>query len=178
MNKSIIHLSYFIVLWYFINTAGTLTGFHLLADRMIFWTVAIIITYVYAGYPFALKILSEFFYSPIKTKEILPDVTLLICAYNEEEVIEDKIKNCFELEYPSNKLKIIIASDGSEDRTNEIVKSIKEERLILIDYPERKGKMSIINSTVPKLDSEIVVFSDANTIYQKDAITLSSLQKR
>jgi cellulose synthase/poly-beta-1,6-N-acetylglucosamine synthase-like glycosyltransferase len=154
-----------------IQVIGNLFGIHLLVDKVVFWIAIAITCYVYFGYPIVLVFLSKYYRKPISRKEITPEVTLLICAYNEEEVIAAKIENSFELDYPPDKMKIVIASDGSSDRTNDIVRQYdKDERICLIDYPERRGKIGVINETIPKLTSEIVIFSNANTMCRKDAI--------
>ncbi|MHC4453631.1 MAG: glycosyltransferase family 2 protein [Planctomycetota bacterium] len=169
-RKSLIHIFVVIVSCISIQVIGNLFDIHLLVDRVFFWIAVAITCYVYMGYPIALVFLSKYYRKPICRKEITPEVTLLICAYNEDEIIAAKINNCFELDYPPDRLKIVIASDGSSDRTNDIVRQYKDERLCLIDYPERRGKIGVINETVPKLTSEIVLFSDANTMYRKDAV--------
>ncbi|MBI5742135.1 MAG: glycosyltransferase family 2 protein [Nitrospirae bacterium] len=170
VSRSMIHVFFFISLPGFLQITGRLAGVSLLPEKITYWSAVAIILYVYMGYPLILKLLSGYFHKPVHKREIEPEVTLLICAYNEEEVIEEKVKNCLQLDYPRRKLKIVIASDGSTDRTNDIVRGYVDERLILMDYPERRGKMTVINDTVPKLESEIIVFSDANTMYREDAI--------
>jgi len=169
-NKYLIHIFALVLFYSILKITETLVGIHLLTEKLIFWGTIIIIGYIYFGYPIILKLLSKYYTKPIYRKEITPEVTLLICAYNEEEVIEEKIKNSFALDYPSEKLKIIVASDGSSDKTNDIVRQYKDDRLILMAYPTRRGKINVINDTVQKLTSEIIIFSDANTIYLKDAV--------
>ena len=170
LTKALIHICFFIFFWLLLSIAGKFLNFSFFPDN-VFYSIAIfVICYVYIGYPLVLKYLSKYHKNPIQSKEILPQVTLLICAYNEEEVIDKKIRNSLEIDYPSERLKIVIASDGSTDRTNDMVRQYQNERLILFDYPERRGKITVINETVPKLASEIIVFSDANTMYRKDAI--------
>ena len=169
-TKSLIHISIFVLLWLLIKIIGVFINDPLLPEKVIYWTAIATIFYVYLGYPLVLLLLSIYYRKPVKTEEVMPDVTLLICAYNEEEIIEDKIKNSLDIDYPEEKLKIAIASDGSTDRTNDIVKKYADERIIFIAYPGRRGKVSVINDTVPKLESEIIIFSDANTMYQKDAV--------
>ncbi len=100
----------------------------------------------------------------------LPYVTMVVAAYNEEKVIEEKLKNILDLDYPNDKMIAIIASDGSNDRTNEIVKRYKSKSLKLIEYP-RMGKVNVLNKTVSLASGEIIVFSDANTMYNSQAIT-------
>jgi len=130
-----------------------------------------VLVYVYFGYPLVLAVLARTRPRPIMVDaDYTPDVSMLICAYNEEDVIEEKIKNCFSLDYPPEKIKFIIASDGSEDRTGEITERYKGEQLIFYDYQQRQGKIGVILATVPKLTTDIIIFSDANTMYAPDAI--------
>ena len=139
--------------------------------KVVWFLTLSVLLYVYFGYPLVLAILGKIFPRPIKRdEEYIPEVALLICAYNEEEVIDEKIRNCFELDYPSDKIKVIVASDGSEDGTREIVNRYTGDGVIFYDYSERQGKIGAILSTVPKIHSEIILFSDANTMYAPDAV--------
>lgn len=165
-----IHIFIFVLFWFFFKITGTLFGVSHLPYKITYWTTILTIFYIYSGYPVILIFLSKYRRKAVLQKDVIPDVTLLICAYNEEKVIEEKIKNSFMLDYPPEKLKIVIASDGSTDRTNEIVKKHLNGRLALMDYPQRRGKMPVINDTISKLKSEIIVFSDANTMCDKDVI--------
>lgn len=130
-----------------------------------------VLFYVYFGYPLVLGILSKILPKPVKRDDDhTPDVAMLICAYNEEEVIEEKIKNCLALDYPTSKIQFVIASDGSEDNTSEIINRFNPDQLVFYDYKERRGKIGAILSTVPKIKSDIILFSDANTMYAPDAV--------
>lgn len=169
-TRSMIHVSAIMLVWFSIKIVGVIVNNPVLSDTTVFWMAVAVICYVYFGYPLALMSVMKYRQKPVVSGEITPSVSLLICAFNEEEVIRDKIENSFKLDYPPDKLKIVIASDGSTDRTNETVRQYESERLILMAYPERRGKVSVINSTVPKLESEIIIFSDANTMYQDDAV--------
>jgi cellulose synthase/poly-beta-1,6-N-acetylglucosamine synthase-like glycosyltransferase len=100
----------------------------------------------------------------------MPSVSILVSAYNEEQVIEEKILNSLALDYPDGLLEVIIASDGSTDRTNTIVQSYADQGVRLLDFKERGGKASVLNRTVPESNGEILVFSDANTFFQRDAL--------
>lgn len=100
----------------------------------------------------------------------LPRVTMVVAAYNEEKVIEDKIRNCLELDYPEDLLEVIVASDGSSDRTNELVETCGDRRIKLKGYTERSGKASVLNRTIPTAEGEIIILSDANTFYSRDAV--------
>lgn len=101
----------------------------------------------------------------------LPSVALVIAAYNEEDVIADKIENSLELSYPDDRLSILVFSDASSDRTDEIVRSYKDAGVELIRIEGRVGKTECQNRVVDRIDEEIVVFSDANSMYEPDAIT-------
>ena len=131
-----------------------------------------IIVYVYIGYPIVLKILSV----TTKKQELLfddtylPEVTLLISCYNEAEVVDEKIQNSLAIDYPNDKLTIIIISDGSDDGTDEIAKSYSSQNIKLIRQEGRLGKTSAINLAMKEVTSEIVVFSDANAMYTPNAI--------
>ncbi len=99
-----------------------------------------------------------------------PTTALIIAAYNEEEVIEDKIQNSLELEYPTDKLNIVVFSDASDDATDEIVKRYEDHGVTLIRIEGRVGKTECQNHVAELVDEEILVFSDANSMYESDAI--------
>ncbi|MFC1562511.1 glycosyltransferase family 2 protein [candidate division KSB1 bacterium] len=99
-----------------------------------------------------------------------PSVTILMSVYNEEKIIEKKIKNFLELDYPENKLRLIIGSDGSNDKTVEFINKFENERIKLLSFEERRGKSEILNNLIPHSSGDIILFSDANTIYHPEAI--------
>jgi cellulose synthase/poly-beta-1,6-N-acetylglucosamine synthase-like glycosyltransferase len=133
--------------------------------------VLLIMFYSYFGYPLTLFFFSIFSKSRVrKDDNFLPEVSLLIAAYNEEETIADKIKNSLELDYPSDKLEIIIVSDGSTDKTDEIVRSFESSGIKLFRVEGRVGKTEARNQAVLAMKREIIVFSDATAVYEKDAI--------
>lgn len=139
--------------------------------QFIFWTSIIIIIYVYIGYPILLAILNQVMNKPVKKDSTFtPSVSLIISAYNEEKNIRQKIINSLDQDYPEEKFQIIIVSDSSTDRTDEIINEYISERVILIRQSEREGKSFGLNSAMPLATGEIVVFSDANAIYKKDAL--------
>ena len=106
--------------------------------------------------------------NPLTEDNYLPKVSFIIAAYNEEKVIADKIKNTLMLNYPKDKLEIIIVSDGSDDKTHEIAKRYKD--IIALHQPERRGKSAALNRAITYATGEILVLSDANNDYQRDAI--------
>ena len=138
----------------------------------LFWFSLFIIFYAYLGYPLTLLLISVFKKNRINYSNdpITPAVSLLISAYNEEEAIEEKILNSLKIYYPKESLEIVVVSDGSDDRTDEIVKRFSNQGVILKSYEGRIGKTECINKTIPSLKGEIIVFSDANSRYDKNAI--------
>ncbi len=136
----------------------------------IFWLCAIAIFYVYFGYPVLLRLLSILIGFRPKRDEIhTPGVSLLILAYNEEESIGKRLDNALQMHYPRDKFEIIVVSNGSTDRTDEIARGYEDRGVKLLSYKE-PGKTNAQNRAVPHARGEIVVFSDANTMYGKDAI--------
>lgn len=125
----------------------------------------VLIIYPYAGYPLLLFILSLIHQKPVKKAKITPSVTLIIAAYNEEEAIEEKIKNSLSSEYDKDKLEIIVASDCSNDGTDEIVKKYEPDGIKLVRLDRRGGKTAVQNLAAKEAMGEILVFSDATTRY-------------
>jgi len=106
---------------------------------------------------------------PPSDHRTLPFVSLLIAAYNEETVIEERIRNALTMDYPTDKREIVIASDGSSDSTAAIAARYADQGVRLFDYKERRGKARVLNSALAELRGDIVLFSDANTNYDPDA---------
>lgn len=136
-----------------------------------FWVLVSIVWYVYCGYPFLLLILPKRAKKREEQTSYTPAVTLIIAAHNEEDVIAEKIENVLSLDYPKDKLQIVVASDASTDRTNEIVRSYSEKGIELYEQKEHRGKSSALNHIVEKMGKgEIIVFNDATTLLGKDSI--------
>jgi poly-beta-1,6-N-acetyl-D-glucosamine synthase len=143
--------------------------------EFIFWISLIIIVYTFLGYGLILYLIIRI-RRLIKGKrqavfyEIsnLPACTLLIAAYNEENFISEKIRNTLKLEYPVGKLEIIFITDGSSDRTPEILKEYPTIKLL--HQKERNGKVAAMHRAMEYVTTEIVIFTDANTLLNKDAL--------
>jgi poly-beta-1,6-N-acetyl-D-glucosamine synthase len=129
------------------------------------------IFYTYFGYPALLVALARLWPRPVLTAVHTPSVTLLIAAYNEEAMIAQKIENSLMLDYPPERLQILVAADGSADRTAQIVAAYAARGSVTLNYePVRRGKMAAINRAMPHATGDIIVFSDANNFYQADAL--------
>ncbi len=146
------------------------------ALRGFLWVSIGSIVYTYVGYPALLTLLLRLrgrrpvIDAPAETD--LPSVTLLIAAYNEEDVIDQKLRDSIELDYPADRLRIVVAADGSDDRTCEIVATYADRGVRLSYSPERRGKVAAINHAMTEVDSDIVVFSDANNVYDRAALRM------
>lgn len=143
--------------------------------EILFWICLFTVFYTYIGYGLVLYVLvkvKERFHKQkaqaLPTNEELPEVTLLVAAYNEEEVVDEKMANSLALDYPKGKLKWVWVTDGSNDRTNEKLKEYPEAEILY--QPERQGKTAALNRAIEKVKTPIVVFTDANTMINREAI--------
>ena len=138
-----------------------------------FWISALLVGYAYVGYPVAIYVLSRLFgrrRQPVDCDdEQLPQLSLLIAAYNERSVIRERIENALALDYPRHKLEIVVASDGSSDGTNEIVAAYADQGVLLLPFPRRRGKSVVLNDAVSRLRGDVMILSDANTMMDPQA---------
>ena len=138
----------------------------------IFWLSVAAIGYAYVGYPLLLLLLSRIAPKPVKSSHWTPSVTVIIAAYNEERDLAAKLENTLALDYPPSHLEIIVTSDCSSDRTDEIARSFASRGVRLHRQDERHGKTAAQNAAVTKARGEIIVFSDATTHYRPDVLRL------
>lgn len=140
--------------------------------EIIFWITALLVIYIYAGYPLLLKVLPAHKPGIQIAPSEPPRVTVLIAAYNEAAHIEATIRNKLDQQYPADHLNIIVISDESTDGTDDIVQTIaaEDKRVSLIRQSPRQGKTSALNLAMASVHSDIVIFSDANSIYHPDAV--------
>lgn len=136
----------------------------------LFWLFLAIIFYAFVGYGILVYIILKIKKPKPNTfnSNYTPEVTLLIAAYNEEDFISEKLKNCDQLDYPEDKLKIIFVTDGSSDQTNKIIKQHGKYQL---EYsPERRGKIAAVNRVMPLVQTDFTIFCDANTYLNIESI--------
>jgi len=143
--------------------------------ELFFWISIAIILYTYLGYGLLLYILLKikgvlFGKKPIPNSGYVPTVTVVVAAYNEAYCIEEKILNTLALNYPNDKIHFVFISDGSTDETPAII--AKYPQIIGMHEPGRSGKIAAVHRAMGKVETEIVVFTDANTMLNKDAILL------
>src|SRR5215203_1435751 len=141
-----------------------------MALEIVFWAATGLIVYAHLGYPLVLWALSRLFGEREGARDPggeLPLVTLVVPAYDEEEVIERKIANARALDYPADRLEIVVASDGSSDRTAELAHAAGADRVL--ELP-RGGKVAALNQAVKEAKGAILAFSDANSYWWTDAL--------
>jgi poly-beta-1,6-N-acetyl-D-glucosamine synthase len=142
---------------------------------IIFWLSFFIVFYTFAGYGIFLYFLIKIKRAvkgrpliPVADNTELPGCTLVVAAYNEESYMEDKIGNCLKLNYPERKLKLLFVTDGSSDKTPDIIS--KYPQVQLLHQPQRAGKIAAVHRAMEYVTTEIAVFTDANTFLNADAI--------
>lgn len=140
------------------------------ALKVLFFSCLFLTAYSYVVYPALLAIIASLASRRVRAGESWPKATVIISAYNEEGIIAEKISNTLALDYPKDRLEVIIASDGSTDRTDTIVRSFEKEGVILMQAGVRRGKTPCLNDAVTKATGEIIVFSDADSMYDSGAL--------
>lgn len=141
------------------------------AAEIVFWMSSGLLAYVYVGYPLLVYLVSVLLTREVRRETIEPRVTVLITAFNEEAAIRDKLENTLALEYPAGKLEILVASDGSTDRTDAIVLEFADRGGVRLFRQEgRAGKTVTQNNAVLQATGDIILFSDATTEYDPDVL--------
>lgn len=139
----------------------------------LFYFCVLMLVYVYAGYPVLARLLGGLVHRRVWSAapgEHLPTVTVLIAAYNEAAHIAATVRNKLDQDYPADKLDIIVISDESDDGTDDIVAGLADDRVRLIRQVPRAGKTSALNLAMPDATGEIIVFSDANSLYAPETL--------
>src|SRR2546426_8669132 len=140
------------------------------AAEILFWSSVTALVYTYAGYPILLWLVAKFRSRPVVRAEWTPTVTAIITAYNEERDLAAKLENTLSLDYPKDRFEIIVSSDCSTDRTDEIAQSFASRGVRLHRQPERLGKTACQNAAVELAGGEVILFSDATTHYKLDVL--------
>jgi cellulose synthase/poly-beta-1,6-N-acetylglucosamine synthase-like glycosyltransferase len=139
--------------------------------RTVFWLSAGALAWTHLGYPLAAAAFARRRPRPVRRAEVTPSVTVVVAAHNEEGVIGRRVENLLELDYPPDRLEVVVASDGSEDATAQEVQAVAatDTRVRVADRP-RAGKVAAQDAVVAEATSDIVAFSDANSLWAQDAL--------
>src|SRR3954469_8056702 len=141
-----------------------------LAAMLTFWAGAAALLYAYAGYPALVWLVSRVRPRAVLRGSAEPSVTIVITAYNEERDLRAKLENTLALDYPADKLEVVVASDCSNDRTDDIAREFAPRGVRLHRQAERLGKTAAQNAAVAIARGEVILFSDATTLYQRDVL--------
>ncbi len=143
----------------------------ILALTIVFWVALGALAWTHALYPLAAQLLARFRTRPVRQGGALPTVTVVVAAHNEETVIERRLENLLSLDYPPELVDIVVASDASTDRTNELVAAVaaREPRVRLLECP-RGGKVAAQERAVAASSADVVAFSDANALWAAPAL--------
>jgi glycosyltransferase involved in cell wall biosynthesis len=139
--------------------------------KLVFWGSLKALAWTHVGYPAAMGVLARLRPRPVAREDVTPSVALVVSAHDEQAVIGRRVENLLALDYPAELLEIVVASDGSADGTNEIVREIggREPRVRLLDCP-RGGKVAAQHRAVRETASDVLAFTDANTEWKPDAL--------
>ena len=139
--------------------------------KVLFWGSLGALAWTHVGYPAAMGVLARLRPRPVRREDVTPSVALVVSAHDEEAVIGRRVENLLELDYPPERLEIVVASDGSTDRTDAIVEEIaaRASRVRLLPCP-REGKVAAQDRSVRETSSDVVAFTDANTEWKPDAL--------
>jgi poly-beta-1,6-N-acetyl-D-glucosamine synthase len=138
----------------------------------LFWLTVVLILHTYIIYPLILFVLSKDKMNPICIKKEFyqPNVSLVVSVFNEEKALLNKKNNLKNLDYPKSHIEFIFGSDGSADKSVEILKIMSQEGMLFFEFKERRGKAAVINDLISKATGDIIVFTDANTEFEPSTI--------
>ena len=135
-----------------------------------FWVLVGIVFYVYFAYPILVGLLSRVRPFKVNRQPDEPDISLVVAAYNEEEAIEKKIQNTLSLDYPKERLEVIVVSDGSTDKTADVARRFETEGVKVVELPQNMGKSEAQNAGMAEAGAGLLVFADADIMLKEDAL--------
>lgn len=138
---------------------------------IVFWSLVAIVAYGYFGYPVTAAIAGALLDRKVRKEPVTPPLSVVIAAYDEAEEIEARIENIFQSRYPRDRIEVVVASDGSTDDTVALASAVDPSRVRVLDLP-RRGKAAALASAAGHATGEILVFTDANTMFHRDALAM------
>ncbi len=136
----------------------------------LFWSAIALVIYIYIGYPVQLWLTSRLLPKPVQRGSQTPEVVMIVVGHNEAHRIEAKIRTCLNQDYPADKLSVLVVSDGSTDRTHDIVNGFNDAQVPLLACPTRRGKAACLNDGVAHTQAPIIVFTDARQRLHSQAV--------
>jgi biofilm PGA synthesis N-glycosyltransferase PgaC len=138
--------------------------------KLLFWSSASLIIFAYAGYPICMYFRARFWPRPVRRADIFPRVTIVLAVHNEEKSLPGKLVNLAALDYPADRLEIVVVSDGSTDETNNIVSAWQNSGRRAVILPEHRGKANSLNRGMAEAQGEIICFTDARQRVASDSL--------
>jgi poly-beta-1,6-N-acetyl-D-glucosamine synthase len=138
--------------------------------KLLFWSSLSLIFFAYAGYPICLYLRARFWARPVRRGSVLPTVTILIAVHDEEIYLPAKLQNLTQLDYPEDRLQIVVVSDGSSDATNKILAAWQNPALSTVILPEQGGKATALNHGLAAAHGEVIAFTDARQTIASGAL--------
>lgn len=142
----------------------------MISQTVLFWTCVVFLAYTYLGYPAVVHAWAKLRRQPCRWRNIEPTVSLVVVVHNEATRTEGRLKNLFALDFPRDRLEILIASDGSTDGTLEAARAYEDRGVTVIAFDTRRGKPAVLNDVIPKAQGEIVVLADARQHFEADTL--------
>ncbi|WP_119154022.1 glycosyltransferase family 2 protein [Caldimonas tepidiphila] len=136
----------------------------------VFWSALLVLVYTYVGYPLAIWLLARLRSRPVARAPQHPMVAIVIVAHNEAHRLQSKLQSCLAQDYPAQRLRIVVASDGSTDGTQELIESMGDPRITLLAFPQRRGKAACLNDAVAACREDVIVFNDARQPLNREAV--------
>ena len=133
---------------------------------ILFWTAALLLAYVHAGYPLLIRALAALRPRPRAEADRLPSVSIVVVAHDEARQIESRLRNLLSLDYPRDRLEILLGSDGSRDDTVDRARPFEKDGVSIVAFPERRGKAAVLDDLVPACRGDIVVLADARQWFE------------
>lgn len=140
-------------------------------SELVFIISLALLLYTYVGYPLLIALWARIRPRPVRQGSTQPSVAVIVVAYNEEARIQAKIETCLAQDYPAEKLRIVVATDGATDRTGSIVETFADRRVTLLSFLSRRGKAACLNDSAAACDEEILVFTDARQALNPGAVS-------
>jgi len=137
----------------------------------VFWMLVALVVYGYVGYPLTVAVAAWLLDRRVRREPVTPTISVVIAAYDEAEVIVERLENLLSSTYPADRLEVVVASDGSEDGTVSLASGVDPARIEVLDLP-RRGKAAALVDGAARATGEILVFSDANTMFRPDALSM------
>jgi cellulose synthase/poly-beta-1,6-N-acetylglucosamine synthase-like glycosyltransferase len=140
------------------------------SPQAVFWGALLLLLHAYVGYPLVMRLWAQLRPRPVLRRRVEPFVSVLLAAHDEAETIGPRLTNLLDLDYPPDRLEILVGSDGSKDRTAERARAVADPRVRVFEYPQRRGKPSVLNDLAAEARGHLLLFADARQRYERHAL--------